>query len=211
MKTELLSGYSLSEEILNVITHALGLAIAVVGLVHLIIRANNPLEIASVSIYGGTLVLMFFASTIYHAIQHEKSKKRLKLLDHAAIYLLIAGTYTPFLLISLSGTLSTVSIIFIWLLAFAGVGFKLFSANRFPRISMSTYLIMGWLIVALIYPLYQVLPVGGLWLLFAGGAFFSIGTLFYNAKHKAYTHAIWHLFVIGGCSCHFFSVYLYVV
>lgn len=203
--------YSSSEEMLNVLTHALGFALAIIGLIYLVDRANGTLAVTSVSIYGGTLVLMFLASTVYHGITHPPSKKWLKTLDHAAIYLLIAGTYTPFLLVTLEGNTSIFSTIAIWTLAVVGVGFKLLAGQRFPKLSVGTYLAMGWFVVVLIYPLYMALPGGGLWLLLAGGLLFSVGVIFYVAKHKKYTHAIWHLFVLGGCTCHFYSVYYFVV
>ena len=203
--------YSAREEFLNALSHGLGLGIAILGLVLIILKAEGALEVTSVSIYGGTLVLMFFSSTLYHAISHEKIKAALKLLDHSAIYLLIAGTYTPLLLVSLEGTVSLLSMIFIWTLAVTGVGFKLITKSRFPKVGVATYLAMGWFAVALVYPLIQAVPNPGLWLLLAGGLCFSIGVIFYVAKHKNYTHAIWHLFVIGGCSCHFMTVYHYVI
>ena len=203
--------YSLNEEIWNVASHAMGFALAIVGLVFLVLRAEGTTAVTSVSIYGGTLVFMFLASTVYHAITHPKSKRVLKVIDHSAIYLLIAGTYTPFLLISLEGILSLAAIIFIWTLAIIGVGFKLFAGHKFPKVSLATYLFMGWFAVLLGYPLYLAVPSGGLWLLVAGGLLFSLGVLFYTQKHKQYTHAIWHMFVVGGCLCHFYSVYYFVV
>ena len=203
--------YSNSEELWNVASHAIGFALAIVGLVFLILRAEGTTAVTSVSIYGGTLVFMFLASTVYHAITHPKSKRVLKIIDHSAIYLLIAGTYTPFLLVSLDGILSLSSIILIWTLAVFGVCFKLLAGHKYPRISLATYLAMGWFAVLLGYPLYLALPAGGLWLLVAGGLLFSLGVIFYTQKHKQYTHAIWHLFVVGGCVCHFYSVYIYVV
>jgi len=206
-----ISAYSRNEEIWNVATHAAGFALAIVGLVFLVMRAEVTTAITSVSIYGGTLIFMFLASTVYHAISNPKSKRILKIVDHSAIYLLIAGTYTPFLLISLDGILSLASIIIIWSIAIFGVLFKLFAANRFPKLSLATYLSMGWMAVLLGYPLYLAIPVGGLWLLAAGGLLFSLGVIFYVLKDKQYTHAIWHMFVLGGCICHFYSVYIYVV
>lgn len=203
--------YSNSEEFWNVASHAIGFALAIVGLVFLVIRAEGTTEVTSVSIYGGTLVFMFLASTVYHAITHAKSKRILKIIDHSAIYLLIAGTYTPFLLISLDGILSLSAIVLIWTLAILGVSFKLLAGHKYPRVSLATYLAMGWFAVLLGYPLYLALPAGGLWLLVAGGLLFSLGVIFYTQKHKQYTHAIWHLFVVGGCVCHFYSVYIYVV
>lgn len=189
----------------------MGFALAIVGLIFLVLRADGTTAVTSVSIYGGTLILMFLASTIYHAITHPKSKRILKIVDHSAIYLLIAGTYTPYLLISLEGILSITSIILIWVLAIVGVGFKLFAGQRFPKLSLATYLSMGWLAVLLGYPLYLAVPAGGLWLLVAGGVLFSLGVMFYVKKHKQYSHAIWHMFVVAGCICHFYSVYIYVI
>ncbi|TQV86753.1 hemolysin III family protein [Aliikangiella coralliicola] len=203
--------YSSREELLNSLTHGIGFIVAIIGLVYLILRAEGTIAVTSVSIYGGTLILMFLASTVYHSISNPEWKRRLKVLDHSAIYLLIAGTYTPILLVSITGTLSIVSIVFIWSLAVFGVGFKLFTGTRFPKISVGTYLAMGWFAIALIYPLTQAIPMGGLWLLLAGGILFSVGVLFYVAKHKKYTHAIWHLFVLGGCICHFYTVYYFVI
>ncbi len=205
------SHYTTNEELWNVATHAVGFALAIVGLVFLILRAEGTIAVTSVSIYGGTLVFMFLASTVYHAITHPQGKRVFKIIDHSAIYLLIAGTYTPFLLISLDGILSLSSIILIWSLAIVGVIFKLFAGHKFPRLSLTTYLAMGWFAVLLGYPLYLALPAGGLWLLVSGGILFSLGVIFYTQKDKQYTHAIWHLFVVGGCVCHFYSVYIYVV
>ncbi len=204
-------GYSDSEERWNVISHALGLALAIIGLLYLIFRAEGTSAVAGVSIYGGTLIFMFLASTFYHAITHQQIKSKLKIIDHSAIYLLIAGTYTPFLVLSLDGLVSTVSLVLIWSMALLGVSFKLFAGARFPKVSLITYLAMGWFVVAIIYPLYLAVPKGGLWLLFSGGMFFSIGVFFYRAKSKKYTHAIWHLFVVGGCLCHFYSIYYFVI
>ena len=203
--------YSGKEELLNTISHGIGLLVAIVGLVLIILKAEGIAEVASVSIYAGTLVFMFFASTLYHGVGHPRIKAALKLVDHSAIYLLIAGTYTPLLIVSIQGWVSLASIIFIWSVAVCGVVFKLLTKNRFPKVAIATYLTMGWFAVALSYPLIQAVPNAGLWLLLAGGLFFSVGVIFYVAKHKKYTHAIWHLFVIGGCSCHFMTVYHYVI
>lgn len=203
--------YSTDEERLNIITHAVGLLVAIVGLVYLIIRAEGVLAVTSVAIYGGTLILMFLSSTMYHSVSSQPLKSRLKLIDHSAIYLLIAGTYTPFLLVSLKGGVGIIGICVIWLIAVVGLLFKWFAGQRFNKASTIFYLLMGWLVVLLIYPLYQVIPSGGLWFLFAGGICFSVGVLFYTAKHKAFTHAIWHCFVVAGCACHFLSIYWYVI
>ncbi|MDO6687867.1 MULTISPECIES: PAQR family membrane homeostasis protein TrhA [unclassified Agarivorans] len=207
----LATSYSAREEQLNVISHVLGLLIAIVGLVMLVAKADGALELTAVSIYGGSLILLFLASSLYHAVVQHSWKAGLKLFDHSAIYLLIAGTYTPILLVSFDGLLSLISMIVIWTLAAFGVGFKLLTGTRFPKVSLTTYLSMGWLSLALAYPMYQHIAAEGLWLLAAGGLLFSVGAMFYVAKHKPYTHAIWHLFVVAGCACHFATVYGYVI
>ncbi|MBU3020858.1 hemolysin III family protein [Aestuariibacter sp. A3R04] len=203
--------YSAVEEWLNSVSHGIGCVAAIVGLVFLLFRAEHPLAVTAAAIYGVTLILMFLSSTLYHAISHGKAKGMLKLFDHSAIYLLIAGTYTPLMLVSIGGWLGVTMTAVIWALALAGVAFKLIAQHRFPKVSVATYLLMGWIALGMIYPLYMALPGAGLWLLFAGGLLFSIGVIFYVAKTKPYTHAIWHLFVLGGCSCHFFSIYYFVV
>lgn len=203
--------YSVAEEWLNSISHGLACVAAIVGLVFMLLRAETSVSVTASAVYGGTLIFMFLSSTIYHAVTHQQAKGLLKLFDHSAIYLLIAGTYTPLTLVAIGGQLGVIATTFIWVLAIAGVAFKMIARHRFPKVSVVTYLIMGWIVVGLIYPLYQAMPGSGLWLIVAGGLCFSIGVLFYVAKSKKYTHAIWHLFVIGGCSCHYFSIYYYVV
>lgn len=205
------TAYSPTEEWLNSISHGLGFVAAIIGLVFIVLKADNTLSVTASAIYGGTLILMLLCSTVYHAVTHQKAKGVLKILDHSAIYLLIAGTYTPLLLVSIGGLLGTISMVVIWLLAIGGVVFKIVAGQRFPKVSVMTYLLMGWIALALIYPLYQALPGGGLWLIVAGGLSFSIGVMFYVAKSKKYTHAIWHMFVLGGCACHYFSIYHFVI
>ncbi|MFC6438955.1 hemolysin III family protein [Bowmanella sp. JS7-9] len=203
--------YSFKEEMLNSISHGAGMIAAIVGLVFMLLRADSALTITSSAIYGATLILMFLSSTIYHAVTHQKAKGIFKLFDHSAIYLLIAGTYTPLTLVAVGGWFGISMTVLIWTLAVAGVAFKLIARHRFPKVSVITYLLMGWISVTLVYPLYQAMEGIGLWLIVAGGLFFSIGVLFYVAKNKKYTHAIWHIFVMGGCACHFFSIYYFVV
>ncbi|WP_218310263.1 PAQR family membrane homeostasis protein TrhA [Alteromonas antoniana] len=203
--------YSVIEEWLNSVSHGLGFIAAIVGLVFLLFRAEHPLAVTAAAVYGSTLILMFLSSTLYHAISHHKTKGLLKLFDHSAIYLLIAGTYTPLLLVAIGGWLGITMTAVIWTLAIGGVAFKLIAQHRFPKVSVMTYLLMGWIALGLIYPLYVSLPGAGLWLLVAGGICFSLGVFFYVAKKVKYTHAIWHLFVLGGCICHYFSIYYYVV
>lgn len=206
-----LSPYSFSEELLNAITHGIGAVLSIWGLVYLLFRAEGGTAVTSAAIYGGSLILMFIASTCYHSITIEKIKSLLKLIDHSAIYLLIAGTYTPFLLVGLDNWVGIAGVAAIWTIALIGVIFKAVARHRFPRISLTIYLLMGWLAVIFIYPLYKAIPANGLWLLLAGGICFSIGVFFYVAKKVQFTHAIWHCFVIAGCCCHFFGIYHYVL
>ncbi|GAC13327.1 PAQR family membrane homeostasis protein TrhA [Aliiglaciecola lipolytica] len=203
--------YSFKEEVMNVVSHGIGLIFAIVGLVYLIIRSDTAVSITSSAIYGASLTIMFLSSTIYHWVTGNQAKQWFKLLDHSAIYLLIAGTYTPFLAVSIGGWIGWTSISVIWSIAIFGVVFKCFVRHRFPKVSVITYLVMGWLAVILIYPLYQSVAGQGLLLLLAGGLFFSIGVIFYVKKHLAFTHAIWHLFVIAGCACHYFAIYYFVI
>jgi len=211
LKSSQLSAYSKTEELINAVTHGIGFVIATLGLVYLLIRADGALALTSVAIYGGSLVLMFLASTIYHSVRNPERKSLFKTIDHSAIYLLIAGTYTPFMLVSLDNWVGILGAIMIWVIAFSGLVFKWVVKHRFPKVSLSLYLLMGWLVVAFAYPLYKVLPGGGLWLLLAGGICFSVGVLFYVAKQVKFTHAVWHCFVMAGCAFHFYSIYYFVI
>jgi len=207
-------GYSLAEEIANSISHGVGLVFGIVGLVLLLIQAGdanaNVMAITSYSLYGGSMILLFLASTLYHAIPHANAKRWLKKFDHCAIYLLIAGTYTPFLLVGLDSPLARTLMIVIWGLALLGILFKLTIAHRFKVLSLVTYLAMGWLSLIVIYELTEKLALGGVTLLAAGGIVYSLGVIFYVCKRIPYNHAIWHGFVLGGSVCHFLAIYLYV-
>lgn len=208
-------GYSLAEEIANSISHGVGCLFGIIGLVLLLTQAiesrAGALAIASYSLYGGSMILLFLASTLYHAIPHQRAKYWLKKLDHSAIYLLIAGTYTPFLLVGLKSPLAHGLMVVIWSLALVGIVFKLAFAHRFEALSLTTYLLMGWLSLIVIYQMVTKLPAGSVWLLAAGGVIYSLGVIFYVAKRIPYNHAIWHGFVLGGSLCHFFAIYLYVM
>ncbi|MBK0032303.1 hemolysin III family protein [Erwinia sp. S43] len=208
-------GYSLAEEIANSISHGVGCLFGIIGLVLLLTQAiesrAGALAITSYSLYGGSMILLFLASTLYHAIPHQRAKYWLKKLDHSAIYLLIAGTYTPFLLVGLKSPLAHGLMVVIWSLALAGIVFKLAFAHRFEALSLVTYLLMGWLSLIVIYQMVTKLPAGSVWLLAAGGVIYSLGVIFYVAKRIPYNHAIWHGFVLGGSLCHFFAIYLYVM
>ncbi len=208
-------GYSLPEEIANSISHGIGCLFGIIGLVLLLNQAVDmragALAITSYSLYGGSMILLFLASTLYHAIPHVGTKRWLKKVDHAAIYLLIAGTYTPFLLIGLKSPLAHGLMVVVWCLAAAGIIFKFTFAHRFKVLSLVTYLLMGWLSLIVLYQMVMRLPAGSVWLLAAGGLTYSLGVIFYVAKRIPYNHAIWHGFVLGGCLFHYFAIYLYMV
>ena len=208
-------GYSLAEEVANSISHGIGLVFGIVGLVLLLVQAietnASTTAIASYSLYGGSMILLFLASTLYHAIPYVRAKRWLKLFDHCAIYLLIAGTYTPFLLVGLNSPLAKGLMMVIWGLALAGILFKLTIAHRFKVLSLVTYLLMGWLSLVVIYQMVMKLAPGSVTLLAAGGIVYSLGVIFYVSKRIPYNHAIWHGFVLGGSVCHFFAIYLYIL
>ncbi len=206
--------YSWVEDLLNAITHGAGAIFGIVALVLMVVRAamiGDPGAIASVSIYGATFILLFLISTIYHAVWHQTARGWLKIMDHSAIYLLIAGTYTPFILLGLEGALRIGMLVAIWALAAFGVLFKFLFIHRFKKLALVTYLGMGWLSVLIIKPLMATMPAGGLWMLAIGGLVYSLGVIFYVAKRIPYSHAIWHLFVLGGAVCHFVAVYAFVL
>ena len=205
-----MSTYSLREEIANAGTHGLGLVAGfAAGIVLIVLTAltGHTLSIVAASVFTATVVLLFLASTLYHAIPHPTAKARLKVLDHAAIYLLIAGTYTPFTLVGLGGTWGWSLFGVVWGLAVVGVGFKLFFTGRFKLASTLIYIAMGWLALVALDPMVERLSPTVLTWLFVGGAFYTLGTLFYLAKRLPYAHAVWHLFVLGGCVSHFVATY----
>ncbi|WP_217542351.1 PAQR family membrane homeostasis protein TrhA [Vibrio cholerae] len=208
------NSYGFKEEVANTISHGVGLILGIVGLVLLLVKAvaqqADALTITSMSIYGGSMIALFLASTLYHAIPYQRAKRWLKTFDHCAIYLLIAGSYTPFLLVSLRTPLAVGLMIVVWSLALIGILMKIAFVYRFKKLSLVTYLTMGWLSLIVIYQLAIHLEVGGLTLLAAGGLIYSLGVIFYVAKRIPYNHAIWHAFVLVGCACHFLAIYLYV-
>ena len=206
--------YSLGEEIAHAITHGVGLLLAVVGLVVLVYQAvqqGDPWRVTAVTIYASSLVLLYGASTLYHALPQPRAKRVFQMLDHAAIYLLIAGTYTPLTLVTLRGGWGWTLFGLVWGLALLGVLFELIFGDRYKKLSLACYLSLGWLAVIAIKPLLNTLAPGGLWLIVIGGAFYSLGAIFYAWRKMPYHHAIWHLFVLGGSAAHFFCVLFYVV
>ncbi|MBP7340957.1 MAG: hemolysin III family protein [Smithellaceae bacterium] len=206
--------YSFIEEVLNSITHGAGILLSIAALVLLIFFSSlsgGTVHVVSCTIFGVTLILLYTASTLYHGILRPRVKRVLKIFDHSCIYLLIAGTYTPFLLVTLRGALGWTLLGVIWLLAVLGVLFKIFFIHRFQIVSTIAYVLMGWIIILAIKPLLEALPAGGLAFLVAGGLAYSLGVIFYAWKKLPFNHAIWHLFVLAGSICHFFAVLLYVV
>ncbi|MCS0432452.1 PAQR family membrane homeostasis protein TrhA [Vibrio diabolicus] len=206
--------YSQREELANTITHGIGMIFGIVGLILLLIKAidqqADTLTLASMAVYGASIIVLFLASTLYHAIPHPSAKRWLKTFDHCAIYLLIAGSYTPFLLVSLRTPLAFGLMIVIWTIALLGIIMKVAFVYRFKKLSLMTYLVMGWLSLIVIYQLAINLDIGGLTLLAAGGIVYSLGVIFYVAKRIPFNHAIWHGFVLAGCVCHFFAIYYFV-
>lgn len=202
------------EEVMNAVTHGIGTLLSVAGLVLLTVLAylhGDIWHIVSFSIYGTTLVLLYLASTLYHSFTNEKVKRIFKILDHSAIYLLIAGTYTPFTLVPLHGTLGWTVFGVVWGLAIIGIVLKVFFAGRFTFVSTMCYLGMGWFIVVAIKPLLATVPALGMSWLFVGGLFYTLGSIFYLWKKIPYNHAIWHLFVLAGSVSHFIAVFFYVL
>ncbi|MFZ2752244.1 MAG: hemolysin III family protein [Lysobacteraceae bacterium] len=205
---------TLAEEIASALTHGLGAAAALAGgavLITLAALYGDGWQLSAAIVFGITLLLLYVASTLYHAIQHPVTKGRLKIFDHCAIYLLIAGTYTPFTLIGLRETVGWWLFGTIWALAFFGVIFKLFYTGRFQLISTIVYIAMGWLIVVAAKPAMKALdPWTFAWLL-GGGVAYTLGTFFYHRPKMPYSHAIWHMFVIAGSVCHYVAVMAQVV
>ena len=206
--------YSHGEEIAASVTHGIGTALSIAGLVIVLSTAfvNGDLtHVLSAAIYGASLVLLYLASTLYHAIQHPAAKRVLKVLDHASIYLLIAGTYTPFTLITLRGPWGWSIFGVIWGLAILGMSLEAFWVFRPRWTSVVIYVAMGWMGVIAIQPLIASLAGPGVWLLIAGGMAYTIGTAFYVWASVRYTHAIWHLWVIAGSVLHFFAILYFVL
>lgn len=201
--------YTVQEEIANSVTHGVGTGMAVAGLATLIVLAvifGDTRRIVGFSIYGGSLILLYLASTLYHSIQNAKAKKILRVFDHASIYVLIAGTYTPFLIISIQGTLGWTVLAIVWALAIVGVAWKIFFIGKFEIIATIAYVLMGWMCVVLFKEMLAKVPPAGLIMLVTGGIVYTAGVIFYAWERIPYNHAIWHLFVLGGSICHYFAI-----
>lgn len=204
---------TLGEEIANSITHGIGAALSIAGLVILVVLAvtrGDAWRIVSFSIYGATLIILYLASTLYHSFRHPGVKRIFRIIDHSSIFLLIAGTYTPFLLVRLRSTTGWILFGIIWALAGLGIGFKALYINRHAKISVAIYVAMGWLCVVAIRQMLANIPAGGIIGLAAGGLLYTAGIVFYAWHGLRYSHAIWHLFVLGGSISHYYSILFFL-
>lgn len=205
--------YYITNEVLNATTHGIATILSIVALIFLIFKASEPnrsLELISYIVYGSTMILLYLSSTLYHSLKFTKLRNVMRRLDHASIFLLIAGTYTPYTTIVIGGTVGIISTIIIWAIAFFGVIYKTFWFKYFEGLSVWLYIGMGWISLFLMNYLYQGLETRGIFWLIAGGVAFTVGTIFYRLKSKKYMHVVWHLFVMLGTTCMFISIYLYV-
>lgn len=206
--------YESKEETLNVITHGIGFILSIVALVLLVVYASKEgtvWHITSFAIFGASLIVLYAASTLYHYTQNPDLRFKLNILDHSAIYVLIAGTYTPFTLVVLKGWVGWTIFGLSWGLAIIGIVFKIFYFGRFDKISTIAYVLMGWIIILAIKPLIENFPVNGLLWLLSGGIAYSIGALLYSLKSIRYNHALFHIFVLIGSFCHFMAIFFYVL
>lgn len=214
MESEKVTYYEKKEEKINVISHAVGLALSIAALVLLVVYASkygSIKHVVSFSIYGASLIVLYAASTMYHYVQSPKLRFRLNIFDHAAIYVLIAGTYTPFTLVVLKGWVGWTIFGVSWGLALLGVILKLFFIGKYDKLSTIAYVLMGWLIIFAIKPLVNNLATAGLIWLLGGGLLYTIGAILYSIRSIKYNHAIFHIFVLLGSFCHFIAVFFYVL
>jgi hemolysin III len=206
--------YSVYEEIANSVTHGVGAGLSIAGLVWLILRAahiGDPISIVSVIVFGVSLLLLYLASTLYHAIPCYGAKRILRIFDHCAIYLLIAGTYTPFLLVSMRGTIGWTLFGVLWGIACVGCAFKLFFIGKWDRLSTALYVAMGWIALVAVKPAVTYVPIGALLFMLVGGLAYTFGVFFYVNDRIPYNHAIWHCFVMAGSAIHFFAIIIYIL
>jgi hemolysin III len=206
--------YRLSDMIAGAITHNIGYLLAVVGTILLLAKAedtHSTTVTVSALIFGLSMLFSYSASTLYHALARTKARHVFHILDHCMIYLLIAGTYTPLVLVTIGGTLGWTIFVIVWILAICGIVYKSLAIDKHNVASAVLYLAMGWLIVFFIVPLWHALPPTAIILLIAGGVFYTVGMIFFAFDHIRYFHSIWHLFVLGGSICHFFLILQYVI
>ena len=206
--------YSVVEEIVHALTHGVGALLSIAGLTWMLyvsVVASDPWRIAASAIYGVSLVVLFLASTVYHSMYASRHREVFRLLDHCAIYLLIAGTYTPFLLVAMRSHTGWWLFGTIWALATAGIVKKLWFRHRYPKIALASYLVMGWLVVVAAPQVAAAIGPNGMAWLLAGGVSYSVGAIFYVLDRMPFNHAVWHVFVLAGGVCHFMSVALHVL
>ncbi|MGM7700829.1 PAQR family membrane homeostasis protein TrhA [Pseudalkalibacillus sp. Hm43] len=206
--------YTRKEEIVNAITHGIGAVFSVVALVLLVVMSamdGSVWHVVSFSIYGASMLLLYTASTLVHSFPEGKLKDLFEIFDHAAIYIFIAGTYTPFLFIVVKGALGWTLFGIVWGIALVGVFFKAFFVKKFLYLSTVIYIVMGWLAVFAWKPLMTALPTDGSLLFIIGGILYTVGTIFYVWRAFPYHHAVWHVFVLAGTAAHFFAILLYVL
>lgn len=203
--------YPVAEERINIYSHGLGLVLSVLTFLVLIIKAQGALQIVSVSVFAASLVALYGSSTVYHSTSDAERRSRLRTVDHAMIYVLIAGTYTPFSLLVLQGAVGWTVFAVSWAMAATGIAIKLFHTGRYDKISTAMYVFMGWVIVFAIKPLIANLSIEGLVWLFAGGIFYTVGAVLYSIKRLPYGHASFHIFCLLGSACHVISVYFFVL
>ncbi len=206
--------YTLGEEIANTVTHGLGVILGIVALTLMVVYATmggDPWRIVSVSIFGATLIIMYVASTLYHAIPFPLAKRFFRVLDHSAIYLLIAGTYTPFLLVNMRGPWGWSLFGVLWGIAAVGCVFKALFTGRWDVVSTLLYIAMGWVALVAIKPMFAMVPMPAIVLMAVGGIVYTLGTIFYAWGRLPYNHAVWHVFVLVASAIHFFAVLLFVV
>jgi hemolysin III len=214
MEKQQVKYYSTKEEKLNVLSHGTGMILSIIATCFLIAKSlqhSDPIYLISYTTFGLSLILLYGASTFYHQSKDDKKRMKLKIFDHAAIYVLIAGTYTPFTLITLQDSIGMIVFLIVWGIAIVGITLKLFFTGRFKLASTILYILMGWVIIFAINPLMNSLSDDGLFWLFSGGLFYTIGAIFYSIKKIKFNHAIFHFFVLFGSGCHFVAVYLYIV
>ena len=210
--SEKIATYSPKEERLNILSHGFGLILAVLGSLLLIAKGMNQsgnVSLIAYLIYGLSMIFLYGASTLYHSSKDAEKRTKLRIVDHIGIYFLIAGTYTPFCLITLQDSKGFLLFISIWIMALIGTIFKLFYTGRFEKLSTVTYVLMGWSAIFAINPLIESLDKQGLYWLVAGGIGYTIGAIIYSVKKIKYNHAIFHFFVLIGSFCHYMAVYFY--
>ena len=209
------ANYTVGEEIANAVTHGVAALLSVAGLAVLVafavVYSGSAKVVADVSVFGASMIFLYTASTLYHAIPNPKAKRILQRLDHSMIYVLIAGSYTPFCLVTLEGVTGIALCIAVWAIAVAGIALQGLLIKKSKWLNSLLYLAMGWLVILVIEPLIESLPNGGLWLLTTGGLSYSLGVIFYIWKSMPYSHAIWHVFVFAGTVLQFLAVLLYVI